>query len=81
MSSIMHTYMEKPGEGIRSLSDVSVYKHGDCFAVEEVVGTIDEDGLRRGEIATIASDLSISDAENRYAEEVAAREQAGFFAV
>jgi hypothetical protein len=80
MSAIMHTYMERPGEGVRPLSDVSIYRHGDCFAVEEVVGTIDEEGHRRGEIVTLAAGLAMSEAERRYAEAVAARKKAGFSA-
>ena len=78
MPALVSIYMEKPGNGLRPLSHLSIYDKNPGFAVEEVVGDIDGSGYRRGTIVTIASGLSRDDAEQRYQEAIREREAQGF---
>ncbi len=78
MPALLNTCMEKPGNGSRPLSHLSIYQKDVGFAVEEVVGEIDSVGRRRGTIVTVASGLSRADAERRYQEAIEERRRAGF---
>ena len=74
----MDIYMEKPGQEERSLSHLSIHQYDAHYAVEEVVGTVDQSGRRHGEIVLLAADLSKVDAERRYRDEIEARKRVGF---
>ena len=70
-------YMERDDGGVRRMSCLSVVGRPDGFAVEEVVGTVDDAG-RVGEITTVAEGLTQGQAEERHAREVASRLSSGF---
>jgi hypothetical protein len=74
----MNTYLEKPGNGTRPLSHLSVYEHNPGFTVEEVVGEIDSSGRRKGTIVTLATGLTREDADRRYRQALEERRQQGF---
>jgi hypothetical protein len=77
---IDQTYLEKPTDANScTFSHITLREGASGHAVEEVTGTVDPEGKRRGEIASLISGVALDVAREAFEQRLSERAAAGYY--